>query len=146
MKNQLQQDLKTALRQGDDVRKRTLRMLLAAIKNAEIEAQSELSQADILGIIQKEAKKRQETLAELAQLDRPDMVAAETAELEVLQGYLPKQLSRDEIVQIAQQAIADLGATSPKQMGQVMGNLMPQVKGRADGKLVSQVVRELLSG
>lgn len=146
MKNQLQKDLKTALRQGDDVRKRTLRMLLAAIKNAEIAAQSELSQADIAGIIQKEAKKRQETLAELAQLDRPDMVAAETAELEVLQGYLPEQLSRDEIAQIARQVITDLGATSPKHMGQVMGTLMPQMKGRADGKLVSQVVRELLSG
>jgi len=146
MKAQLQQDLKTAMRQSDEVSKRTLRLVLAAIKNAEVEAQAELSETDVLGIIQKEAKRRQETLDELAQVDRPDLVAAEEAELEVLQSYLPKQLGRDEIVQIAQQVIAQVGATSPKQMGQVMQALMPEMKGRADGKLVSQVVRELLSG
>lgn len=134
------------MRQGDEVSKRTLRLVLAAIKNAEVEAQAELSEADVLGIIQKEAKRRQETLDELAQVDRPDLVAAEEAELKVLQSYLPEQLGRDEIVQIAQQIIAQVGATSPKQMGQVMKALMPEMKGRADGKLVSQVVRELLSG
>lgn len=145
LKEQLRADLKHAMRQKDEVRKRTLRMALAAIKNREIEVRGELSDADVVVILHKEAKQRRETLDELAQVDRPDLVAAEQAELKVLTEYLPQQLSREEIADLARQVIADLGAEGPRQMGQVMGTLMPRLKGRADGKLVNEVVRGLLS-
>jgi len=145
LKQQLQDDLKRAMREQDEVRKRTLRMALAAIKNKEVEVQRELDDADVAAILQKEAKQRHETLDELRQVERPDLVAAEQAELDVLTEYLPRQLGQDEIAALARQVISDLNATGPRQMGQVMGVLMPQLKGQADGKLVSQVVRELLS-
>lgn len=145
LKQQLQDDLKRAMREQDEVRKRTLRMALAAIKNKEVEVQRELDDADVAAILQKEAKQRHETLDELRQVERPDLVAAEQAELDVLTEYLPQQLGQDEIAALARQVISDLNATGPRQMGQVMGVLMPQLKGQADGKLVSQVVRELLS-
>jgi uncharacterized protein YqeY len=145
LKERLQNDLKHAMRQKDEVRKRTLRMALAAIKNQEIEARGELSDADVAAILQKEAKKRRETLDELARVDRPELVAAEQAELGVLTEYLPKQLGREDIADLARQIIADVGAEGPRQMGQVMRVLMPQLKGQADGKLVNEVVRELLS-
>jgi hypothetical protein len=133
------------MREQDEVRKRTLRMALAAIKNKEVEVQRELDDTDVAAILQKEAKQRRETLDELRQVDRPDLVSSEQSELDVLVEYLPKQLGRDEIAELARQVISDLNADGPRQMGQVMGALMPQLKGQADGKLVSQVVRELLS-
>jgi uncharacterized protein YqeY len=145
LKQQLQDDLKRAMREQDEVRKRTLRLALAAIKNKEVEVQRGLDDADVVAILQKEAKQRRETLDELRQVDRPDLVVSEQAELDVLIEYLPKQLGRDEIAELARQVISDLNADGPHQMGQVMGALMPQLKGQADGKLVSQVVRELLS-
>jgi uncharacterized protein YqeY len=145
LKERLQNDLKRAMRERDEVRKRTLRLALAAIKNKEIEVQGELNDADVAAILQKEAKQRHETLEELGRVERPELAASEQAELEVLQEYLPKQLGRDEIADLARQVIAELDAQGPRQMGQVMGALMLQLKGQADGKLVNQVVRELLS-
>ncbi len=145
LKQRLQDDLKHAMREKDDLRKRTIRMALAEIKNKEIDARGELSDADVAAVLQKEAKRRRETLDELVQVDRPDLVASEQAELEVLVEYLPKQLSRDDIAGLARQVIAELNAEGPQQMGQVMRSLMSQLKGQADGKLVNQIVRELLS-
>ncbi len=145
LKQRLQDDLKHAMREKDDLRKRTIRMALAEIKNKEIDARGELSDADVAAVLQKEAKRRRETLDELVQVDRPDLVASEQAELEVLVEYLPKQLSRDDIADLARQVIAELNAEGPQQMGQVMRSLMSQLKGQADGKLVNQIVRELLS-
>jgi uncharacterized protein YqeY len=145
-KQRLRDDLKNAMRQKDEVRKRTLRLALAEIKNREIEIGQELDDEGVDAILQKEAKKRRETLDELTRVDRPELKAAEQAELEVLKEYLPKQLSREEIAELARQAIAEAGADSPREMGQVMRILMPKTQGQADGKLVSQVVRELLSG
>lgn len=145
LEQQLRDDLKQAMLAGEDVRKRTLRMALAAIKNEKVRVGGELDDEDIVVILQKEAKQRQETLEELTKIDRPALEASERAELEILQSYLPRQLDRDEIAAMARQIIADVGANSPRQMGQVMGILMPQLKGQADGKLVSQVVRELLN-
>jgi uncharacterized protein YqeY len=145
LKKQLQDDLKHAMRQKDEARKRTLRMVLTAIKLQEVEVGRELEDADVHAILQKEAKKRHETLEELTRIERPELMAAEQAELAILNGYLPHQLGREEIAELARQVIADLGAEGPRQMGQVMRALMPQVKGQADGKLVNQVVRELLS-
>jgi uncharacterized protein YqeY len=145
LKQRLQDDLKRAMREKDQVTKRTLRLALAAIKNEEIEVRGELSDADVAVVLQKQAKQRRETLEELLEVDRQDLMASEQAELEVLEAYLPKQLSRDEITDLARQVITDLDAVGPRQMGQVMGTLMPQLRGKADGKLVSQVVRELLT-
>jgi uncharacterized protein YqeY len=144
LKQRLQDDLKRAMRQKDEVRKRTLRMALAEIKNREIEVRGELNDADVAAILQKEVKQRREMLEELVGADRPDLVTREYAELDVLAEYMPKQLGRDEIAEIARQVIADLNAEGPRQMGHVMRTLMAQLKGQADGKLVNQVVRELL--
>jgi uncharacterized protein YqeY len=144
-KQQLQDDLKDAMRAQDEVRKRTLRLALTSIKIKEVEVRGELTDADVTAVLQKEAKQRRETLDELDQVDRPDLTAAQQAELKILEAYLPQQLAREELEELARQAIADANADSPSDMGQVMRILMPQVKGRADGKLVSQVVREQLS-
>ncbi|RMF30183.1 MAG: GatB/YqeY domain-containing protein [Chloroflexi bacterium] len=144
LKAKLQQDLKEALRRRDEVRKRVLRMALTAIKNAEVEARGELTDEQVLTLLQKEAKKREETLEALAGADRPDLVAQERAELEVLRSYLPRQLSREEIEAAAREVIAQVGASGPRDIGKVMKPLMAQLRGRADGRLVNQIVRELL--
>ncbi len=146
LKERLREDLTHAMRQKDAVRKRTLRMALTEIKLLEVDKGEELNDAEVDAVLQKEAKKRREMLDELTRVDRPDLEAAEQAELAVLVEYLPKQFGRDEIAELARQVIAEVGAEGPGQMGQVMRALMPRVKGQADGKLVGQVVRELLSG
>lgn len=144
LKQRLQDELKRAMREKDDARKRTLRMALAAIKLREVEVRGELDDADVAAILQKEANQRRETLEQLEQIDRPELMAAEQAELEIIIEYLPKQLTREDIEDLARQVIADLNAEGPRAMGQVMGALMPRLKGQAEGKLVSQIVRELL--
>jgi len=145
LKRQLQDDLKRAMRAKDQVRLRTLRLVLAAIKNQEVEVMGELSDADVAAILQREAKQRRETLEELKQVTRPELAESEQAELDILTEYLPKQLGRDEIAELARQVIAELNAEGPHQMGLVMRTMMAELKGQADGKLVNQVVRELLS-
>jgi hypothetical protein len=145
LKDKLIEDLKQAIRQRDEYRRSTLRLVMAAIKNAEIEKRRGLDEGELLTIIAKEAKQRRESIAEFEKGGRQDLVDQEKAELEVLLAYLPKQLSREEIEAKARQTIEEVGATSLAQMGQVMRRLMPQMKGKADGKLVSQVVRELLA-
>jgi uncharacterized protein YqeY len=145
-KEQLQADLKQALRSGDELRKTTIRMTLAAIKNAEIDKRRELSEEEAAEILLREIKQRRDSIAEAEGAGRDDIATQEHAELEVLEAYLPKQLSREEIEAEARAIIEELGAQGPKDTGKVMGALMPRVKGRADGKLVSEVVRELLGG
>ena len=144
LKETLQADLKEAMRQNDTVRKTALRLVLAAVTNAEIE-RGPLSDADIQAIIAKQVKQRQESLAAFQKGGREDLMAQEEAELKVLSAYLPQQMSRAEIEELAAQVIAQVGATSPRDLGKVMRELMPRVKGRADGRLVNEVVRELLS-
>ncbi|HID65066.1 MAG TPA: GatB/YqeY domain-containing protein [Anaerolineae bacterium] len=146
LKEKLAADLKQAIRQGDQQRKSTLRMVMAAIQNAEIEKRRKLDEGDLLAIIAKEAKQRRESIAEFESAGRQDLVDQERGELEILLAYLPRQLSRDEIEREARQVIEEVGATSPAQIGEVMRRLMPMMKGKADGKLVNQVVRELLAG
>jgi uncharacterized protein YqeY len=145
-KEQLQADLKQAMKSGDELRKTTIRMTLAAIKNAEIDKRRELSEEEAAEILLREIKQRRDSIAEAEEAGRNDIVAQEHAELEVLEAYLPKQLSREEIEAEARAVIEAVGAQGPKDTGKVMGALMPRVKGRADGKLVSEVVRELLGG
>lgn len=146
IKSQLQDDLKEALRARDERRKNVIRMALAAIVNAEVERGGELGDGDVVAVLQKEARRRQETIAELRQANRPELLAEEEAELEILEQYLPRLLSREEIGQEARRVIAELGATGMGQMGAVMRQLMSELKGRADGRLVNEVVRELLAG
>jgi len=145
LKEKLQLDLREAIRQRDEVVKRTLRLALAAITNAEVAQRKELDDPGVLTVLAKEAKQRQESLQEFRKAGRDDLVAQEEAELAVLQTYLPQQLSRAEIVARAKATIDELGATGPGQMGPVMKALMQELRGQADGKLINQVVRELLS-
>ena len=146
LKDRLTEDLKQAMRQGDERRKSTIRLVRAAIINAEIEQGEDLGEDEVLAIIAKQAKQRRESVAEFAKGGRQDLVDQEEEELQILLSYLPAQMSRDEIEVAAQQVIAEVGATSMAQMGEVMRQLMSQLKGKADGSLVNQVVREILTG
>mgnify|MGYP001771092133 CR=1 FL=1 len=139
LKEQLQEDLKAAMRAGDEPRKTAIRM-------AEVEAARPLTEEEILRVLQNEVKRRREAIAELEQANRPDRLAAERAELEVLLSYLPQPLSREEIEVMAREVIAEVGATAPGQLGEVMKRLMPRVRGRADSREVQEIVRRLLSG
>jgi uncharacterized protein YqeY len=145
IEEQLRTDLKTAMREKDERRKTTIRMALAALKNAQVAKNAELSPEDELVVLGKEIKQLKDSIVEFERGSREDLVAEATAEVEILQQYMPQMLPRGEIVQLAQAAIAETGASSPKQMGQVMRVLMPQVRGRADGREVSEIVKDLLS-
>jgi len=143
-KTDLQSSLKDAMRSGDDVRKRTLRMVLSAIKLAEVEKRGPLDEAAIAGILRKEIKMVQEAIDEAQRASRADLVQASQAEIGVLEAYLPKAMDPAELEQLARQAIAEAGAAGPQDLGKVMKALVPLVEGRADGKQISAVVRELL--
>lgn len=146
LKEQLQEDLKAAMRAGDEPRKTAIRMALLAIRMAEVEAARPLTEEEILRVLQNEVKRRREAIAELEQANRPDRLAAERAELEVLLSSPPQPLSREEIEVMAREVIAEVGATAPGQLGEVMKRLMPRVRGRADSREVQEIVRRLLSG
>lgn len=146
LKERLQSDLKEALRARDEPRKLVIRMALTGITHAEVAQGGELDDAGVATVLQKQVRQRRDTIAELRQANRPELLAKDEAELAILEEYLPKLLSREEIVQEARQVIAEVGATGMAQMGAVMRDLMPKLKGRADGRLVNEVVRELLSG
>ena len=145
LKQKLSDDLKQALRSGDALRKSTIRMLMAAINNAEIARQAKMEDSDIFGIISKEVRQRRESIEAFKQGNRQDLVDKEAAEIEVLQGSLPQQMSREEIVQAARQVMAEIGAEGPGDKGKVMPKLIAQLKGRADGREINEVVSELLS-
>jgi uncharacterized protein len=144
IKVQLENALKEAMKAGDDVRKRTIRMVLAAVRQIEIDRQVKLDDIAILAIIQKEIKTRKEAIEEARRANRPDIVAATEAEIVVLQAYLPQALSEDELVALAKAAVAEAAATSPADMGKVMKLLMPRIAGRAPGDQVSAAIRQLL--
>ncbi|MDH7490635.1 MAG: GatB/YqeY domain-containing protein [Anaerolineae bacterium] len=146
LQEKIMNDMKEALRSGDELRKSTLRMLRSAIGYKEVEVQHPLSDDEVLDVIAKQVKQRQDSITEYAKGGRQDLVDQERAEMEILMSYLPQQLTREEIEALARQAIQKLGVTDIKQQGLVMKELMPQVKGRADGKLVNEVVRQLLGG
>lgn len=143
-KTRLSEALKEAMKSGDEVRKRTVRMALAAIKQAEVDRQTVLDEASVLGILQKEIKIRREALEEAHTAHRADLASEAEAEIAVLQAFLPQALSADELRALAQAVIQETGATSPADMGRVMKVLMPKVAGRVAGDQVSQAVRELL--
>jgi uncharacterized protein YqeY len=138
-------DLKVALRARDAMRKGTIRMALAALKNARVAKNADLTEQEEIVVLSKEAKQLKDAIVEYKRGNREDLVAEASAQIEILQEYLPEELSHQEIVELAREAIVETGATVPKQMGQVMRVLMPRMRGRADGRMVSEVVRELLA-
>jgi len=144
LKKKLENAMKDAMRSGDDVTKRTVRMALAAIKQIEIDKKITMDDTGILGIIQKEIKTRRESLDEARQANRPDLVASSEAEINVLKSYLPIELSENDLVALTKEAITECGATTITDMGKVMKLLIPRVQGRAPGDRISQVVRQLL--
>ncbi|AIY15954.1 GatB/YqeY domain-containing protein [Pimelobacter simplex] len=148
LKDRLRADLTTAIKARDDVRSSTLRMVLTAVTNAEVAGKvaKELTDDEVLTVLASEAKKRREAAVAFEEGDRPEMAAKERAETAVLQDYLPEQLGPDEIAAIVSAAVEKLGAAGagPKAMGQVMGIVQPQVKGRADGAAVAAEVRRQL--
>lgn len=146
LRDQINNDLKAALKSSAAPRRDTLRLLLAAIQQTEIDKRpaSALAEGEVLTVVQKEAKARREAIADAQKAQRTDLVAANEAELQIIESYLPQQLTRDELVELARTAIAEAGVTDSQQMGAVMKLLTSRTQGRADGKLVSDVVRELL--
>jgi uncharacterized protein YqeY len=144
LKSTLQSDLKDALRNGEETRKSTIRMALTAIKLAEVDKLAQLNDAECLAIIQKEIKSRRETIADAEKANRPDLIPPAEAEIRVLQTYLPAALSEDELELMAKEAIKEAGATSIKDMRQVMTILLPRLQARATGDQASAAVRKLL--
>ncbi len=147
LKEKINADLKEAMKSGDKHRVMALRSLKTAIMNAEKAGKvaKELTDQEIVSIVMKEVKQRQDSIEEYRKAGRDDLVAEETAEMEVLKAYLPRLMTREEIEARAIQVIEEVGATGPRDMGKVMKPLMAELRGKADGSLVSQVVKELLS-
>ena len=144
LKTQLNDSVKDAMKSGDEVRKRTIRMVLAAVKQAEVDKRVELDETAVMSLIQKEMKNRRESLEEARKANRADLVEANEAEISVLQTFLPKAMPADELRALVQAAIAETGAASPTDMGKVMKIVMAKVAGRAPNDMVSATVRELL--
>ena len=142
---QLQADMKTAMREGDAHRRDTLRMAIAAVQNAAKDKRDDLTDEEALSVLTKQVKTRRESIKAYTDAGRDDLAARERAEIDVLGPYLPEQMGEDEIRALVAEAIESTGASSPRDMGRVMGALMPKVKGRADGKLVSGIVNAELA-
>jgi uncharacterized protein YqeY len=144
LKTQVRDALTAALKAGDAQRKMTLRMALASIKNAEVEARGELDEERVLGLLHKEVKSRQETIEGAEQANRPDLIEKAELEIGILSEFLPQPLTTDELRGLVEEAIQESGAASIDDIGRVMGVLMPKIRGKADGKEANQIVRELL--
>jgi len=145
LKDRIQEALKGALKRQHRVEVSTLRLLLAEIKNAEIAQQKPADDNKVLDVIAKEVKRRRESIEAFKKGNRSDLVEQEEAELAVLMSYLPEQMSRAEIVAVAKRVVDTVGAKGPGDKGKVMAQLMPQLKGKAEGKEVSEIVTELLA-
>jgi uncharacterized protein YqeY len=141
----LLEDMKAAMKRGDSLRVETIRLLRAQIKNASLGKEEPLPEADVLAILSKEAKKRKEAIVLYQQGGRDDLVQSETRELEIIHSYLPEAMNENEIDTLIRQCISQAHAEGMKDIGKVMSMIMPQIKGRADGKMVQERVRTLLS-
>jgi uncharacterized protein len=145
LQDRLMADMQDAMRAGDTVRRDTLRLLRAAIRNREIELQRDATDEDVVEVISRQVKQRSESIEMFRQGGRQDLVDAEEAQKAILEEYLPQQLTQAEITAAVQEIVAEMGAADMRQMGAVMREAMSRLKGRADGRLVNQVVREILS-
>ncbi|NPV42913.1 MAG: GatB/YqeY domain-containing protein [Firmicutes bacterium] len=144
LKDRLLNDMKESMKNKDKDRLSVIRMARAAILNAEKEKMRELEEGEVIEVLAREVKQRKESLPEFEKGNRPDLVEKIQKEIDVLMEYLPKQLTETEIEDIVRQTIMELGVNSLNDMGKVMGKLMPQLKGRADGSLVNKIVKQLL--
>lgn len=145
LKDRLMADLQEAMRRGDERRKSVIRMARSSIKYAEVAKGKELTEDEVVGVLAKEAKQRRDSIAEYSKGHREDLVKAEEAELEILLGYLPQQLSEEEVTALARETVQAVGARGPADLGKVMPVLMGKVRGRADGRLVSEIARKVLA-
>jgi uncharacterized protein len=145
IKERLTEAMRQAMRANDDVSRRTTRMAIAAIKQAEVDKQTTLDDAAVMGLLQKEIKNRREAIEEARKATRPDLIADNEAEIKVLEAFLPKAMTPEELRELARAAVSETGAASPTDMGKVMKVLLPRVAGRAAGDQVSAVVKELLT-
>lgn len=145
LSQRLEQDMKLALKNKDKTKLSVIRMLRSAIKNAEIERGRPLEEEEVLDVLARELKQRKESLQEFEKAGRSELAEKAKAEIAVVQAYLPTPLSEEELRKLARQVIDEVGASTPADMGKVMKELIPRVKGRADGKEVSRIVRELLN-
>jgi hypothetical protein len=141
----MQDALKQAMLSKDNLRRDVIRTTLSAFKQVEIDTRKDVSADDAIAILQREVKKRRDSVDEARKAGRDDIADQEQTELAIVEGFLPTQLSREQVLALAEEAVRETGATSAKEMGKVMSALMPKVKGQADGKLVNEVVRELLN-
>ena len=144
LKTRLRNDMMAAMRAGEKEKRDTLRMLMAAVKQVEIDEQKTLNDEHVLKLLSKQAKQRRESIADYEKAGRTELAAEEKAELDIIKAYLPQMMSREEVTAVASTIISELNVSGPKAMGQVMGRLMGQLKGKADGRIVNEVVRELL--
>lgn len=142
--NKLQEDMKQAMKSKDELRLSTIRLLRSSVGYAQINKGRELTDDEVIEVLSREAKQRRETIEAATQGGRPEVAQREKDELEIIESYLPKQLQEAEIEDLARQVIAETGAADIKDRGKVMGALMPRIRGRADGKLASQIVENLL--
>jgi hypothetical protein len=145
LKDRLAEDLKDAIRGGDERRKIAIRLVVAGVKNAEVAQGAPLDDSGVLKVISKEANRRRESIDQFRKGNRPDLVALEETELAILQTYLPPAMSRDEIVQAARAVIDQVGARGPADKGKVMPVLIGQLAGRAEGREINEVVTQLLA-
>ena len=145
LRDRLDQELKAAMRSNDAVRKDSLRMVLAAVQKAEKEGKHTLADDEMIGVLAKELKTRNESVETFRAGGREDLVEKEEAAIAVVSEFMPKPLAEAELRALVEQAIAETGAASPRDMGKVMGWLSPKTRGRADGKAISQLVTQLLT-
>ena len=141
---QLTADMKEAMKQGEKERLSVIRLVRGAVRQAEIDGKKTLTDDEVVSVINKEVKMRRDSIEEFERGSRPDLVAKAQAEIAILMPYLPEQLSEDAVKTLAEAAVAEVGAQTAKDMGKVMGVLMPRVQGRTNGKLVQEIVRSLL--
>lgn len=144
IKTQLNESMKDAMKSGDEVRKRTVRMALAAVKQAEVDKRVDLDDTAVLALLQKEVKNRREAIEEAKKANRADLIADNEAEIKVLEAFLPKAMPAEELKAIVQAAITETGAAGPSDMGKVMKVVMAKVAGRAPNDMISATVRELI--
>ncbi len=145
LKEQLAQDLKESMRAKDVIRKNTVQLVRSAILQIEKDNKVVLDDEGVIGVIAKELKKRKDVLPDYEKSGRADLIEALKTEMEILTAYLPEQLSREEIAQIVKEAIVQTGASTMKDMGKIMAYVMPKTKGKADGKTINEVAKELLA-
>ncbi|KXK10999.1 MAG: GatB/YqeY domain-containing protein [Chloroflexi bacterium OLB14] len=145
IKTKLNEAMKESMKSGDNTRKQTIRMVLAAVKQAEVDKRVELDDMAVVSLIQKEVKNRREAIEDAKKANRVDLVADNESEIKILEEYLPKAMPIEELKAIVQAAITETGASAPSDMGKVMKVVMPKVAGRAPNDMISSTVKELLN-